>query len=287
MGSKPDKFGIKYWICSEVESKYCFNQFPYLGAQDNDTRQGERLGDFVVKKLHEPLVNKGYHITTDNFFTSLSLSNYLMAKKTTLAGTVRLNSKFVCPAQRAKKPLHTSEHFTKDENVVVAYQCKNNKKVILLSSFHQSTRVEAEGKCKPEIVKFYNKTKVAVDSMDAMLRLYSTKSATRRWPLAVFFDILDKAALNSWILHNKSLDSKISRRDFIIDLAKKLCGDETDFPVNKPVTGQDGVVPTATLKRKTCQVAGCENKTNSICNTCNKLCCGKHSLKVFRCSNCQ
>ena len=28
---KPDKFGIKYWLISDVDSKYICNGFPYLG----------------------------------------------------------------------------------------------------------------------------------------------------------------------------------------------------------------------------------------------------------------
>ena len=33
MPNKPDKYGLKFWIMSEVESKYVSNIQPYLGAQ--------------------------------------------------------------------------------------------------------------------------------------------------------------------------------------------------------------------------------------------------------------
>jgi len=36
--------------------------------------------------------------------------------------------------------------------------------------------------------------------LDAMCRLMSTKAACRRWPLAVFFNILDVAGINAWII---------------------------------------------------------------------------------------
>ena len=56
---------------------------------------GERLGDFVVNTLVSPLLNKGYIITCDNFFTSLKLAQDLLEKKTALVDTVRMNSKFL------------------------------------------------------------------------------------------------------------------------------------------------------------------------------------------------
>lgn len=68
MSNKPDKFGIKLWISIDCKSYYCFNQFPYVGADNKNDRLGERLGDFVVKqnckkcrkniKLHCFLINK-------------------------------------------------------------------------------------------------------------------------------------------------------------------------------------------------------------------------------------
>ena len=61
---------------------------------------------------------------------------------------------------------------------------------MVLSTFHQSAKVHEEEKKKPELIKFYNLNKVGVDSMDSMLRLYSVKAATKRWPLAVFYDFI-------------------------------------------------------------------------------------------------
>ena len=31
MGSKPDKFGIKFWILADLNTKYCLTMIPYLG----------------------------------------------------------------------------------------------------------------------------------------------------------------------------------------------------------------------------------------------------------------
>jgi len=79
---------------------------------------GEKLGDYVVKTLMDPFLNKGYNVTVDNFFTSHSLAHYLLNKRTTLVGTVRQNSTFLCPAHLSKKNLHEQQFFSDDKGVL-------------------------------------------------------------------------------------------------------------------------------------------------------------------------
>ena len=73
MASKPDKYGQKYWMAVDVDSKYVVNIFSYLG-KNNERPAEERFGDFVVLKLVDPYRNKGSNVTCDNFFTSLELA---------------------------------------------------------------------------------------------------------------------------------------------------------------------------------------------------------------------
>ena len=76
MPNKPDKFGIKFWLASDVRSKYIINGFPYLG-KDESREPSVPLGEFVTMKLAKPYVGCGRNITTDNFFTSLPLAKKL------------------------------------------------------------------------------------------------------------------------------------------------------------------------------------------------------------------
>ena len=58
MPNKPDKFGIKFWIPVDVESKYLYNGFPYI--EKNLTRSGNAsLPTNVVIKLMSPLFGQG------------------------------------------------------------------------------------------------------------------------------------------------------------------------------------------------------------------------------------
>lgn len=71
---KPDKYEIKIWILAvtvvKVDSQYLQNAIPYMGKDDDCT---SIKGEQVTMELMEQYENKGYHITSDQFFSSLSL----------------------------------------------------------------------------------------------------------------------------------------------------------------------------------------------------------------------
>ena len=47
------------------------------------------------------------------------------------------------------------------------------------------------------MILFYNANKVGVDCLGQMARLYTTRLASRRWPVAVWVNILDIAAIRT------------------------------------------------------------------------------------------
>ena len=119
-------------------------------------------------------------------------------------------------------------------------------------------------KKKPEIVLFYNKTKVGVDCFDQMARLYTTRSATRRWPMSVWGNMLDIAAINAWILYKKSTRKQISRRKFIFCLVETLINRMANNSADSDLT-QCRPNSTATRKRRHCHGANCKNMTVTLC----------------------
>ena len=46
-----------------------------------------------------------------------------------------------------------------------------------------------------------------------MARKDSTKAGSRRWPLRIFYNILDLAAINAWVLYKDVTQIKISTKD--------------------------------------------------------------------------
>ena len=76
MPNKPDKFSIKFWMAADVKTKYILSSFSYMGKDDSHPVE-VTLGEHVVLQLLEPYRKTGQNVTTDNFFTSLSLAKTL------------------------------------------------------------------------------------------------------------------------------------------------------------------------------------------------------------------
>lgn len=293
MSNKPDKFGIKFWLCVDKKSKYLLNAAPYLG-RDETRLENQSLGEHVVMSLIEPFVNKGRNVTTDNFFTSVSLANNLLSKRTTLVGTVNKGRRDIPPyVKNLRLNLYETKVLKTDDEQcsLTIYQAKRSKNVLILSTLHDSIQVdESSAKKKPVSVTFYNSTKYGVDVVDQMARKYSVKAASRRWPVQVFYNILDLAAINAWVLYQEVTNKPVCRRNFILQLALELSNisDESDAsaPIQPPIPTESSTV--GTRKRRHCSSSGCKNKSNKVCDICKKPLCGQcNQSKTFICHICK
>ena len=101
MANNPDKFGLNVWLAVDVENKYLFNSFPYVG-KDNKRSSDMPVPTDVVLKLMVPLFERGYNVMYDNYFTSLGLALKLVEKKCSIVGTLRQNRREV-PEECKKK----------------------------------------------------------------------------------------------------------------------------------------------------------------------------------------
>ena len=82
--------------------------------------------------------------------------------------------------------------------------------------------VDATTKKKTEIVTFYNKNNCGVDVADQMTQQYTVKAGTRRWSVAVFYNILDLTCINAYVMYKKKTGDTISRKNFIFQRANEL-----------------------------------------------------------------
>jgi len=71
---------------------------------------------------------------------------------------------------------------------------------------HKFVQIDNFDKRLPETVKYYDSTKFSVDITGQLAKKYSVKCESCRWPLHVFYNILDLAAINAWILYMESTD---------------------------------------------------------------------------------
>ena len=288
-------------MCCDADTKYVYNASIYCGKENPNEATCKDLGGKVVRQLLEPLHCEGRNITTDNYFTSLGLARDLIkAEKATLVGTIRSNrvelpNEFVTPAGRELYSSLVGYNETGDSSLV-SYKCKKNKVVVVLSTMHLSgITFGKEPKKLPEVINFYNMTKGGVDCADQMIETYSSKFATRRWPVALFCNLLDIAALNAYVLFEKlKMDGagKEKRRLFIKKLGKGLCQElqeqrRSDATLLSLVTARlldDTEGPPK--KRGRCHVCPrhTDKKATAVCKACHKKVCPVH-CKVF-CTTC-
>jgi hypothetical protein len=272
MSNKPDKFGIKFWILAEVETKYCLNIIPYLGK--DESRVGS-LGTHVVLRLVDPYLNKGYNVCVDNFFTSYQLANILIEKSTSLVGTVRANKRELPIVP--KMSLYDSIFYQSGQVNLTCYQAKRNKQISLFSTLHRGNACRQGDKKKPEVIHFYNQNKCGVDLLDSMCKAMTTKSGTRRWPFAVLCNLLDIAAINAWIIYKKRASINITRRQFLYQLSQQLCEENVISRERAQPSNSESLE-----RRVDCGVRiNCKkNRTKEKCVKCHKPMCGQCQANI-------
>lgn len=226
MPKKPAKYGIKVWWACDGSTSYPLLGQIYTGqpSTGREKNQGER----VVKDLCLNYKNTGKNITADNFFTTHKLAEFLLTWDFTFVGTMKHN-KTCIPKEMLKnnsrEPLSTLFGFNKNATIC-SYVPKKNKSVILLSTLHQTKEISNDLQKKPEIIKFYNRTKGGVDNMDKMAAAFSVKRKTLRWPVAFFYNIIDVSGVAAFILYksnNPQFGKKTdARRTFLKQLGIQL-----------------------------------------------------------------
>lgn len=136
-------------------------------------------------------------------------------------------------------------------------------------------------KRKRFIVSFESLIKFGVDVTDQMARKYGVKSKCHRWSLQIFFNILDLAKINAWILYIVTTSEEISRQEFLFPLAEEL---GTDYQKKRQLSKEystKSIINTATDSsgQKFCHIRYCKvNKTNKICIKCKKNVCGQCAI---------
>lgn len=145
MPNKPDNFGIKFWLAVDMRNEYLINSFPYL-SKDELRPSGVSLNQFVVLNLAKNYVNCGRSITTDNFFTSIELAKKLLAKKTSLVGTIRANKRDLPKIAKDNMAFFSTKLYKSNNIVLTIYKSKPRKKLLLLSSKHKSIKIASNQK---------------------------------------------------------------------------------------------------------------------------------------------
>ncbi|KAG0729191.1 PiggyBac transposable element-derived protein 4 [Chionoecetes opilio] len=162
--NKPAKYGLKLVLANDVTTNYLLTGIPYLGKQGTHARVEENLGHTFTRDLTRPYHHTNRNVTVDNWFTSVPLIQDLLHNcGMTLVGTVKGNKKEIPIMMKEKSnrvPGTSAFLFTNDITLVsyIPDTATAKKTVLLMSSMHTQPSITGTG--KPEMIDFYNKTKV-------------------------------------------------------------------------------------------------------------------------------
>ncbi|XP_072763052.1 uncharacterized protein [Anoplolepis gracilipes] len=109
-----------------------------------------------------------------------------------------------------------------NDGTLVSLVSEKGKAVIVLSTAHHDVNFNPRIK-KLMSIEHYNAAKDAMDAMERTYAIYSVSKKTKRWPLAMFFELLDVASVNAQILYTcRSKFVQKYRKGFLKTLALTL-----------------------------------------------------------------
>lgn len=102
--------------------------------------------------------------------------------------------------------------FQKDITLV-SYAPRKNKVVVVMSTMHHDNSIDKSTgeKQKPEMITFYNSTKAGVDVVDELSASYNVSRNSKRWPMTLFYGILNIAAINACIMYRTNKNDQKNR----------------------------------------------------------------------------
>lgn len=231
---KTSRFGIKFYFLCESKSGYLFSSIIYTenGTIMSVKYKKMQITSQVVLSLLDPLLDQGYCLTTDNFYTSPQLADYLIKHKTDTYGTMGLNRREILPKEIQQKKLKKGEIIAAQRGKVMVMKWRDKKDVGLLSTIHNTEQVKTNKNdkddniiIKPKVVIDYNDAMGGVDRLDQHLRDYEIiRKRGKKYYKKIFFHLIDLCIWNSFILYQKNggtSDNLKFRKSLIEDLIIK------------------------------------------------------------------
>ncbi|XP_071650388.1 piggyBac transposable element-derived protein 4-like isoform X2 [Temnothorax longispinosus] len=291
------KCGIKIFILSDARTFYTINMEIYAGEQPESSCQAVNKPNAIVKRLIESVQVSGRNITFNNWFVSIPLAQDLLKKQITVVGALRKNKRQIPPefTSTNKRAINSSLFaFTKDMTLV-SYVPKRERNILLLSTMRSNANIDVKSGNlrRPEIISFYNATKGGVNKLKME---YSVARTSRRWPLTIFFTLLNIAGINGQIIYKSNTNVTMPRQKFLKIIARdlvlpfvqqRLHCDTLSIELKTLMTNFVQVTSEPTKVENTRETGKCfycpkhkNRKTKVSCNKCHKLICGEHKISI-------
>ncbi len=251
--NKPDKYHLKLYAVSEADSGYCLGFEVSTGAErwNKDTKKLEWEGvlpiiqrqydtphesmlkfrkcpmpgapkkmtfvlETVMQMMHKfCLLDQGYHLYTDYFYSSPHLTTALLTRSTGFCGTVHSNkTDWPIVLGKASKEIQARSKeicWIRSENEQLLVMTIGDRKVFhLVSTIHNATMSEvhipSEGKWDwhADTMLDYNYGMKAVDLRDKILKSYELNRRTLLWTTKLVFHLTNMAMMNAYLLLRRS-----------------------------------------------------------------------------------
>lgn len=285
--SKPNRYGLKIYSLADAKMFYTTKMEIYVGKQPTGPYEQDTSNISLVPRLCQPIWGTKRNVTIDNFFTSTVLADKLLNDhRLTIIGTLRKNKPQIPVEMKMTRPEKSIMFGFQEKATLVSYIPRKNKNVFVLSTMHRDDGIDMETG-KPDIICDYNKTKGGVDTVDKLSAAYNCARITRRWPMVIFYGLLNIAGINSFVIfdNNNPAEKRVQRRTFLEDLGYQLV--EAHIRKRTKITG----LP-RTIKLRIQEIYNITEveegpsraNTNGRCSVCSS----KKSRKTrFRCHRCK
>ena len=302
---KPIRFGYKVW-CLNTPEGYLISFEPYQGKSGQyDEELAKVYGKSsstvlsLLSRLPQETQELPFHVTFDNFFTSLDLLVGLKSKGWDGTGTIRINrlSK-KCPVKSpealkrqergsmscavAKQSGHTISIVRwKDNNVVTtASTVYGSDPVQNVTRWSQAKKSRIQVPA-PKSIREYNRAMGGTDRQDQNVNCYRIGLRGKKWWFPVFTWLVDVSLQNAWLLGRNSgadeCDTLLEFRRSVATYWIKHCGTvakrsgrraETTPAGDELRYDQQGHLLTRGTSRRRCQGDMCTSRTIYECKKC-------------------
>ena len=172
----------------------------YIDSTENYVR-------YLVNQTENNVELRGWNISMDRLYTSISLANWLLGRKITCVGTLNHNRQGIPTELKntsEREEFWVTCHYesVKKDLCLLSYTVKtkssDKKNVFLLSTMRPINGITRDdNKQKLGIYKFYDFTIGGTDIVDQLNDYYTVLSKSNRWDLVAFYYILDTIHVNS------------------------------------------------------------------------------------------
>ncbi|CAF1214767.1 unnamed protein product [Adineta ricciae] len=228
----------------------------YTGKQSSIAGHGH--AETVVRQLVNDLLGCYRTVGTDNFFTTISLAQYLLQNDTYLIGTFRSNRAGSLHEVAKKKLKHGEIYGLQNKDGIKLIKWKDKRDVLMISTKppHSATVVDTEKKTnklnerimKPQVVMDYNQGKQGIDLSDQLSSYYTCLRRSIKWYQKVAFELIfGTSIVNVYLIYKETYEtSHMTMLQFRESLVRSLLLG-TPFENLKPGPRQQ---PTSHLKCK-------------------------------------